>query len=587
MGCFGPSTGRGSITTIAANTDAAAAKVKTRCANAGNMGLRSTIMAARRRRHPRAHVRNNTHMSDRHSSHRIWILLRNAAVFMPCYIGLDWASYIYPLGPFLITPWNPQPALAVVLVMLGGLGNAVAVFAAVFLGDVLIRAAPGGYPLTIVGALVLGTGYSAIGYLLHRRLGDGGLRRLHDLAVFCVVVASATAIVGIAYVGLLAATDQLGGTAFLRGWMRFWIGDLVGIMVTAPLVLAVADRARRATLVTMLRSPEAWLQAAMLVAVVWTMFAMYRENAARLFYLLFIPLIWTSLRWGMPGAVVAATIAQVGVLVGMESRSTILPILELQALVAAFTITGLFLGVMFDERRDSEERLRQSLRLAAAGEMAGAIAHELNQPLTALTAYGESVRRILDAGGDDARLRDVLEKMLADVKRTGEVTRRLRELFKSGATQLERVEAPALMRTARRIGEPLVRGTGIALNVPDAADLPPLYIDAVQVELVLRNLLANSVESLQGARTPDGRIDVTLERAEGGMLRLSVSDNGPGIAPAMRHRLFQAFATGKPVGMGMGLAVSRAIAEAHGGSLDAAPGARARFDLVLPCLPTD
>ena len=526
-------------------------------------------------------------MSDRPDPHRAWLLLRNAALFMPCYVGLDWASYIYPLGPFLITPWNPQPALAVVLVMLGGVANAVWVFAAIFLADVLIRAAPGGYLVTLAGAAVLGSGYSAIGYVLRRRLGDGALRRLHDLAVFCIVVVAVTAIVGIAYVGLLAGAEQLGGTGMLRGWMRFWVGDLVGIMVTAPLLLAVADRERRTTLGAMLRSPEAWLQAAMLVAVVWMMFAIYRENAARLFYLLFIPLIWTSLRWGMPGAVVAATIAQVGVLVGMESRSTILPILELQALVAAFTITGLFLGVMSDERRDSEERLRQSLRLAAAGEMAGAIAHELNQPLTALTAYGESVRMILDAGGDTARLREVLDKMLADVKRTGEVTRRLRELFKSGATQLERVEASSLMRAARRIGEPLVRGRAIALHIGDAADLPPLYIDVVQVELVLRNLIANSVESLQGAHTREARIDVTLERVEGSMLRLSVSDNGPGIAPAMRPRLFEPFATGKPIGMGMGLAVSRAIAEAHGGSLDAAPGARARFDLLLPCLPTD
>ena len=513
-------------------------------------------------------------------------LLRNAALFVPAYMALDWASYIYPLGPFYITPWNPQPALAVVLVMLGGSTNFIAVFAAIVLADLAIRGAPVGYAISIAGSLLLALGYSGIALALRRLVRDTGLRVLHDLAIFTVVVALGTAVVGLAYMGLLEATDQLAGTSFLRGWVRFWIGDLVGIVVTAPLLLAAADAGRRQMLLAMVRSPEAWLQVAMLVAMVWTMFAMYRENAARLFYLLFIPLIWTSLRWGMPGAIVAATIAQVGVLAGMESRSTILPILELQALVAAFTITGLFLGVTLDERRASDERLRQSLRLAAAGEMAGAIAHELNQPLTALAAYGESAQKLLDTGGDPALTREVLQKMLQDVKRTGEVTRRLRELFRSGTTQLEPVAASELLATARRIGENVIRAAPVRLEIGNGDGLPALYIDRVQVELVLRNLLANSVESLQASKTPDPVVRVALEALPPEMMLLSVSDNGPGISAAMRSRLFQPFATGKAVGMGMGLAVSRAIAEAHGGSLDAADGPHAVFRLVLPCLPS-
>jgi two-component system, LuxR family, sensor kinase FixL len=549
-------------------------------------------MVALARRHWRAHVRNSTDMTpaaserDPHSS-LSWRLLRNAALFAPAYIVLDWASYVYPLGPFYITPWNPQPALAVVLVMLGGIANSFSVFGAIFLADLAIRGAPGGYPISILGSLILACGYSAIGAILRRRVRDAGLRVLHDLAVFTVVVCVATAVVGFAYVALLKATDQLTGTSFMRGWIRFWVGDLVGIVVTAPLMLAAADGERRRTLVAMARSPEAWLQVAMLVAVVWTMFAVYRENAARLFYLLFIPLIWTSLRWGMAGAIVAATVAQVGVLAGMESRATILPILELQALVAAFTITGLFLGVTLDERRASEERLSQSMRLAAAGEMAGAIAHELNQPLTALAAYGESAQKLLDAGADPAQTRDVLEKMLRDVRRTGEVTARLRDLFRSGTTRLEAVTAQELAATARRIGESVIRTAPIRLDVEQRSGaIPTLYIDRVQVELVLRNLFANSVESLQAAKTPQPAIRVTLAPRGDDMVLLTVGDNGPGIPASVRPRLFQPFASGKAVGMGMGLAVSRAIAEAHGGSLDAADTPHGEFHLVLPCLPT-
>jgi signal transduction histidine kinase len=511
--------------------------------------------------------------------------LLHAAWFVPAYMVLDWVSYIHPLTPFNITTWNPQPALAVILVMLGGSANFFAILAGVFLADVAFRGAPGGYAFTVLGAVVLAAGYTAIGFLLRRLVRDAGLRALNDLVAFCVVASMGTAAVALAFVSLLDAFQHLSGTGFVRAWLRFWIGDFVGILVTAPFLLVAADADRRRTFVAMLRSGEAWLQTAVLVAVVWMMFAIYRENAARLFYLLFIPLVWASMRWGMVGAIAAAGVAQVGVLLGMESRATALPALELQALVAAFTITGLFLGVSVDERRASDEQLKRSLHLAAAGEMAGAIAHELNQPLTALTVYGESVERLLETGADVARVRPVLASMLHDVKRTGEVTRRLRDLFKAGSTQLEAVAGDELLAAARRIGESIVRAAPVALEVGESPGGLTLYIDRLQVEIVLRNLLANSAESLVAAKTPDARIRVELRAHGRDMALVAVGDNGPGIPASMRARLFQPFSSGKAVGMGVGLAVSRAIAEAHGGSLDAADGPHAEFHLVLPCLP--
>lgn len=517
---------------------------------------------------------------------RALILLRNAAVLVPCYIALDWASYVYPLGPFYVTPWNPQPALAVVLVMLGGLGNTLAVLGAIFLADVVVRDAPGGYLVSFLGAVLLAAGYAAIGWILGRRVGDPALRRLRDLAIFCGVVAGGSAVVGLAYMSALHAWDQLAGTNFVRGWLRFWVGDLVGILVTAPLLLAASDAGRRARLAQMVRAPEAWLQATLVAAVVWLMFAVYREQAARLFYMLFIPLIWMSLRWGLPGAIVAATIAQAGVLSGMETGATVVPILELQALVAAFTTTGLFLGVMYDERQQSEDRLRQSLRLAAAGEMAGAIAHEVNQPLTALAVYGESAQRLLERGMDREQMRAILGKMIVEVRRSAEVMRRLRDLFTSGTTRLERVEVAEMMEACRRIAENVIGEAPIALELETAPGLRPLYIDRVQVQVVLRNLMANSVDSLTAARTVNPRIRVAMA-PQGDMARITVGDNGPGIAAPTRSRLFQPFVSGKPTGMGMGLAVSRAIAEAHGGSLNAAGSGPAEFHLVLPCLRTD
>ena len=507
-------------------------------------------------------------------------------VFVPCYVAFDWASYFYPLGPFYITPWNPQPALAVVLVMLLGFSNILTVAIAIFLADVIVRDAPGGYAVSVLIAMLLALGYAGIGQLLRRFVKEAGLQRLRELALFCVIIAAGTALIGLAYVGFLGLLEQPTGMTFSRAWLRFWIGDFVGIFVTAPLLLIAADAGQRRTLARMARTPEAWLQYAVLGGMLWLIFALYREDAARLFYLLFIPLIWIALRWGMPGAVLAATIAQAGVLVGMKGGPTVIPILELQALVAAFTLMGLFLGVMSDERRASEEKLRQSLRLAAAGEMAGAIAHEVNQPLTALALYSESVKMLLKRGLDQQGMEAILAKMVLEIQRTAEVMRRLRDLFDSGTTRLEPVKVADLLQSSRRIGESVIGNSAISLAVESAQGLPDLYIDRVQVELLLRNLLANSVESIVASGRSDGRIRVSAQGMTAGMILISVADNGPGIPGPTRTRLFQPFSSGKPVGMGLGLAVSRAIAEAHGGTLEAVSNDFTEFHLRLPCIPS-
>ncbi len=511
-------------------------------------------------------------------------LIRDAAILAPCYVALDWASYIDPVGPFNITPWNPQPALAIVWMVLGGLQHAPAVFASVLLGDILVRNVPGGYAITLASALLLACGYALIAYALRRMLMDRGLRTARDLTLFCYAAVGGTAIVGAAFIGLLRLAGLLGATPVPDAWLRFWIGDAVGILVTAPLLLAAADRERRAALAAMARDAESLLQAAVLAGTVWLIFYGLTGDPARHFYLLFLPLIWIAVRSGMNGAIVATAIVQLGVVLGIHARGMSLSIVELQALVAALTLTGLFLGVMVDERQSAEQGLRQSLRLAAAGEMAGAIAHEVNQPLTALANYGRSAQMLIDAGAlDTATLRITIGKILAEAERAADVVRRLRDFFRAGTTRLEKLEVQALLAAARRIGDELGGPAAIAVQSRAAQPLPDLFVDRLQIELVLRNLLANAVESLVAAGRASGRIEVRAEPHDEGHVRIVVADNGPGIPTGLREGLFEPFVSGKPTGMGLGLAVSRAIAEAHGGALEAPASAHGEFHLVLPC----
>jgi signal transduction histidine kinase len=510
--------------------------------------------------------------------------LRDVAVFVPGYVALAWASHIEPAGPFAIAPWNPQPALAIVWMLLGGLRYAPAVFVAIFFAELFVRGTPAGPAFALLVALVLAAGYATIAAALRTLLAPNpALRTARELTAFVLAIGAGTAALGAAFVGLLQALAPAAESGFGELWLRFWVGDTVGMLVTAPLLLVAADGARRRALAGLARRPETAAQAAVLVATLWLIFDDALGNdPARHFYLLFAPLIWIAARGGMHAAAAAALVVQIGAVLGMKTAlGARLPAVELQALVAAFTLTGLYLGMMVEERERAAEGLRQTLRLAAAGEMAGAIAHEVNQPLTALANYGQVAQRFVGEGaGSDPRLAELIAKMLAEAQRAADVVRRLRDLFREGTTRLERVGIETLLAAARRIGAHQIGARPIAFEASAEPGLGALYVDRLQVELVLRNLIANAVEAI-GERP--GRIALVARRHGIGQVRFVLTDSGPGIAPGAGERIFEPLRSGKPSGMGLGLAISRAIAEAHGGALEARAAAHGEFHLTLPC----
>ncbi len=505
------------------------------------------------------------------------------AAFVALYLFLDWLSFVHAINAFGVTPWNPQPALAVALLAFAGQRAIPAVLAAVVLSEIVVRGAPAPAVATAFAALALTLGYAATAQWLVSRHGPRLPMASHaDLARLLAGIAGGTLLTGALFIGSLIASGYAPAGPAPEMLLQFWIGDGVGLVVTLPLILVLVDPARRGQLRAALAQRESLLQHAGPAAVLWFVLKGPPSEQVKYFYLLFLPVVWIAARQGLAGAAVAIGIVQAGIAIEVHgSAYESLTVFELQAEVIALAITGLFLGMTVDERQRLGEELRRSLHLAAAGRMAAALAHELNQPLTALTSYAASARRLASAP-EPARepLGGALDKLVAEAQRAALVVRRMRDFFRTGAVDLRPTRCEEVARAVVDSARADAQAQGVEI-VLDAAPAPEVLADALQVEIVLRNLVANAVQAL--ASTPAPRtVRVEIAHDGGPFVVLTVRDNGPGISAQARARLFEPFATTRASGMGMGLAIGRAIVEAHGGRLWAEDGPGGCFRFTLP-----
>jgi C4-dicarboxylate-specific signal transduction histidine kinase len=264
-------------------------------------------------------------------------------------------------------------------------------------------------------------------------------------------------------------------------------------------------------------------------------------------------------------------------------------VLDFQFLMLALALTGMFLGVTVEERRAFEQKLRdkqfeldRSLRAAATSELASALAHELNQPLSAVASYTRACQLLLERGDPSQELPSIMQKVVFEANRAGTVVHRLREFVRSGSMRQERVIISELLATAREAAGPRAGRHGVTVAVDAATSLPEVLADRVQMETVLHNLIGNAIDALKDM-SGERRITLAATPHNENSVRITIADNGPGVAPATRASLFEPFASKKAEGLGLGLAISRTIVEAHGGTLWLADtDAGAAFCITLP-----
>jgi two-component system sensor kinase FixL len=257
-----------------------------------------------------------------------------------------------------------------------------------------------------------------------------------------------------------------------------------------------------------------------------------------------------------------------------------------------------FTGFVRDltERQATQQRLQDlqaelihMSRFTAMGEMASTLAHELNQPLTAVASYLNGCRRLMDGteSVQNLMLRDAIDRAADQALRAGQIIRRLRQFVARGESERHVENLPKLIEEAGALALVGIKETGVQVRFRFDPRAGLVLADKIQVQQVLLNLMRNAIEAMQ--ETPRRELTISTAEQPDEMVEIRVTDTGPGIAAEILSQLFQPFVTTKPHGMGVGLSISRTIIEAHGGRLWAEPNPDGGtvFRMTLKALSTE
>ncbi len=255
-----------------------------------------------------------------------------------------------------------------------------------------------------------------------------------------------------------------------------------------------------------------------------------------------------------------------------------------------------FVGIVRDatKRKRSEEeihqireRLSQFGRLSTLGEMAAGLAHELNQPLTAIATYTQACQRLIESGqSDDDEILATLKKCDSQAQRAGDVIRRLRHFVQKRELGRQEVSCDELIRDLAALAEVDARTNGIPLTIDVAAGLPKIMVDAVQIQQVVLNLIRNGIDAMLNMDQNDEGISVLVTKFENDHIKIAVTDHGSGISKEAEKKIFQPFFTTKSSGLGLGLAICESIIASHGGVLSFRknPSGGTTFHFTLPVI---
>ena len=379
-------------------------------------------------------------------------------------------------------------------------------------------------------------------------------------------------------------------------------------LIMVPLVLTWAQGARAALRAPIQRYMEAGVLFCGLIAVSLLVFNWLEPGAGArstpaLFYLPLPFMLWAAVRLGPMGVssanfVLAATaiwgaVHGLGPFVDIARADNAAR--DVHTFLIAVTVPLLLLAVLLAERHRAElearaqrQQLAHLSRVSLLGGLSGALAHELNQPLTAILSNAQAAERKLAAGSmDTAELNEILHDIVVADRRASEVIRRLRAFFKNGDAQLQDLDVNDVVREVLDLAHGDLATRHVTIVERFEARLPQARGDRVQLQQVLLNLVVNACEAMSADGSRERVLKVETRRGAADEVQISVVDSGPGFAISA-EKLFEPFYTTKRQGLGLGLSISRSIISAHGGRVwgDGVLGKGAAFHVrLLAALP--
>ncbi len=512
------------------------------------------------------------------------------AAYLAAYVFLDWIGSLEQ--PFANYAWNPNSGASIAFAVMFGRRMIPFMFVAPLLDDLIddltIRRLPFPLPLELAEAVLIGSVYgAAVLFLLHpKRRFDPSLQSTYSLFLMTATTAVSAALVAPSYVGLMVASGVLPAADFTGVALSYWVGDTIGIMVLTPFVLVLWTRRYAVWM-----SAETLLQLVAIAAALMLVYAYWTAQHLQLVYVLFVPIVWMAVRTGIEGVCLGILAVQLGFILGFHIfPHEISEMPKVQALMLVLALTGLFAGELVTERRRTEDQLRrhqESLarlaRLGSVGELAAAVAHELNQPLMAAGTYTRLVDDAIRTGSADARaVAETAAKAVAQVERAAAVVRRLRALVRLDRSNRVACRVDHIIRETIDLCRPDLERLTVSVHPAIAADLPAVMVDMLQIEQALLNLMRNSMEAIGDVGR--GTIEIEAVLAGAAFVEIRVRDTGPGFPPDLAANPFLPFSSTKKEGLGIGLPLCRSIIEAHGGRiwLDTnATGAAVHFTLPI------
>lgn len=475
-----------------------------------------------------------------------------------------------------ITLWSPDDGIDLLLLTESTLYTPIVFFAAIVV-DLFISQANYNLYSVFASELALATGYLFMAIVLRDvfKFDTRSTSYKNVVAVLAVVPVSSL-VTGIIYTTVLHLTGSLPANEIYNAARRFWIGDTVGMIVVLPAATAFHD----AFVKRSWRNAMDWRGILTMIAIaICVAVFIYVSTAVPtdryLFNMIFLPMIWLCINAGFTAVAIMLLYVQV-LLVGVMTYYQIDDegFIIFQTSVFILASTGQLLGAIITEREQTTRELRhQQSELArvsaqaTTAAMAVAMAHEISQPLSSLSNYVHSARRMVDGGQSAESIRNALAKAEAEARRTREIIERIRDFVASGQLRLERTDLEQVARKIVMLNVDDAASRGVELTSEFPEGTPPALVDKIAIEQALNNLVTNAIDAAATRAGSSGHVMVRLYRG-GAHVVFQVDDDGPGVAPEMTERLFQVFETTKAGGMGLGLPLTLQIARKHAGRLE-------------------